>query len=54
MKNNSILEYYKARARLAQSIDYLDALIEEASEEIEDNNEYIELYEYCMELIRRA
>lgn len=53
MKNNSILEYYKARARLAQSIDYLEALIEEASEEIEDNNEYTEFYEFCMDIVRR-
>ena len=51
MKN--ILEYYKARARLAQSIDYLDALIEEASEVIEDNDEYIEFYEFCMNIVRR-
>lgn len=53
MKNNSILEYYKARARLTQSIDDLDALVEEASEEIEDNNEYIEFYEFCMDIVRR-
>jgi len=53
MKNNSILEYYKARARLAQSIDDLDALIEEASEEIENNDEYIEFYEFCMDIARR-
>lgn len=53
MKNNNILEYYKARARLAQSIDDLDALIEEASEGIENNDEYTEFYEFCMSIVRR-